>query len=65
MAENKVPGVIHIHVDDINSVKCKTLLAYCSAFHYTHHVQADKDVRRSVKRRLLVGEPRIVSDEID
>jgi hypothetical protein len=65
MAEKKVPGTIQIHVDDINSLKCKTLLAYCSALHYTHHVQADKDVSRSVKRRLLVGEPRIVSDETD
>jgi hypothetical protein len=65
MAEKKVPGTIHIHVDDLNSLKCKTLLKYCSAFHYTHQVQPDKDVRRSMKDRLVVGQPRIVSDEID
>jgi hypothetical protein len=26
MAEKKVPGTVHIHVDDINSLKFKTLL---------------------------------------
>jgi hypothetical protein len=65
MAEKKVPGVIHIHVDDVNSLRCKTLLAYCGALHYRHHFQADKDVRRSMRAKLVVGEPRIVSDEID
>jgi hypothetical protein len=65
MADKKVSGTITIQVDDINSLKCKTLLSYCNAFHYTCHVQADKDVRRSMRARLVVGEPRIISDEID
>ena len=60
MAEMKVPGTIHIHVDDVNS-----LLAYCGALHYKYHFQTDKDVRRSMRAKLVVGEPRIVSDEID
>jgi len=28
MAEKKVSGTVHIHVDDINSLRLKTLLAY-------------------------------------
>jgi hypothetical protein len=45
MAEKKVSGTVHIHVDDINSLKSKTLLTYCNALNYKYHVQSDKDVR--------------------
>jgi hypothetical protein len=65
MAEKKVSGTVHIHVDDINSLKSKTLLTYCNALNYKYHVQSDKDVRRSMRPRLVTGEPRIVTDEVD
>jgi hypothetical protein len=31
MAEKRVSGTVHIHVDDINSLRFKTLLAYTTA----------------------------------
>ena len=65
MTKKKVSGTVHIHVDDINSLKCKTLLTYCNALNYKYYVQFDKDVRRSVRPRLVTGEPRIVTDEVD
>ena len=65
MAGKKVSGTVHIHVDDINSLRFKTLLAYTSALNYKYSVQSDKDIRRSVRRGLVIGEPRITSDEID
>jgi hypothetical protein len=48
MADKKVSGTVHIHVDDINSLKFKTLLTYCNALNYKYYVQSDKDVRRSM-----------------
>ena len=63
MAQRKVAATIQVRVDDVNSLKCKTLLAYCGALHYTYEIQSDKDIKRSVRRRLVVGEPRIISDE--
>jgi hypothetical protein len=44
MAEKKVSGTVHIHVDDINSLRLKTLLAYTSALNYKYSVQSDKDM---------------------
>jgi hypothetical protein len=59
-------GTIQIRVDDLNSLRCKTLLAYASALHYKYEIVEDKDVKRSARRsRMVVGEPRIVTDEID
>ena len=63
MAEKRVSGTVHIHVDDINS--CKTLLAYTTALNYKYSLQSDKDIRRSVRRRYVMGEARIVTDEMD
>jgi hypothetical protein len=65
MAEKRVSGTVHIHVDDINSLRFKTLLAYTTALNYKYSLQSDKDIRRSVRRRYVMGEPRIVTDEID
>lgn len=65
MAERKVSGTVHIHVDDIKSLRFKTLLAYTSALNYKYSVQSDKDIRRSGRRRLVTGEPRIVTDEME
>jgi hypothetical protein len=65
MSKKKASATIQIRVDDINSLRCKTLLAYASALHYKYEIVEDKDVRRSARRRSVVGEPRIVTDEID
>jgi hypothetical protein len=65
MAEKKVPGTVHIHVDDINSLKFKTLLTYCGALHYKYDVQSHKDIRRSMRPKVVTGEPRIFTDEVD
>jgi hypothetical protein len=65
MAEKKVPGTVHIQVDDINSLSFKTLLTYCGALNCKYHVQSHKDIRRSMRPRVVTGEPRIVTDEID
>ena len=65
MAEKKVSGTVHIHVDDINSLRLKTLLAYTSALNYKYSVQSDKDIRQSARRRSAMGDHRIVTDEMD
>jgi hypothetical protein len=60
MADKKVSGTITIQVDDINSLKCKTLLTYIAALHYRFNVQSYKNIRRSMKPRLLVGQAKAV-----
>jgi hypothetical protein len=65
MVEKKISGTVHIHVEDINSLRFKTLLAYCSALNYKYYVQSDNDIKRSMRSRLVTGEPRIVTDELD
>jgi hypothetical protein len=47
MAGKKISGTVHIHVDDINSLRFKTLVAYCNALNYKYYVQSDKDIKRS------------------
>jgi hypothetical protein len=54
MAEGKMPRTIHIHADDVNSLMCKTLLAYCGG-HYKYDFQADEDVKRSPNAKLVAG----------
>jgi hypothetical protein len=45
MADNKVPATITIHVDDVVSLKCKTLLTYIAALHYRFDVQSHKNIK--------------------
>lgn len=56
MADEKVPATITIHVDDINSLKCKTLLTYITALHYKFDVQSHRNIERSMKPKLALGQ---------
>jgi hypothetical protein len=42
VSKKKVSGTIQIRVDDINSLRCEALLAYCGALHYKYEIQSDK-----------------------
>ena len=60
------PATVHIYFDNVNSESYQTFLAYLDRLQYKYDVEMGKsiDVRRSsMKRRMVTGEPRIVTDE--
>ena len=67
MAEKKFPATVRVYFDNVNSESYQTFLAYCDRLEYKYDVELGKsiDVRRSVKRRLVTGEPRIITDEME
>ena len=67
MAEKKFPVTVHVHFDNVNSESYQTFLAYCDRLEYKYDVEMDKsiDVRRSMKPRIVTGEPRIITDEME
>jgi hypothetical protein len=48
-----------------NSESYQTFLAYCDRLQYKYEVELRKsiDVKRSMKPRIVTGEPRIITDE--
>ena len=67
MAETRLPATVHVYFDNVNSGSYQTFLAYCDRLEYKYDVELGKsiDVRRSMKRRIVTGEPRIITDEMD
>ena len=67
MAETKFPATVRVYFDNVNSESYQTFLAYCDRLEYKYDVELGKsiDVRRSMKRRIVTGEPRIITDEMD
>ena len=66
MAEKKLPATVHVYFDNVNSESYQTFLAYCDRLEYKYDVELGKiDVRRSMKRRIVTGEPRIITDEME
>ena len=67
MAERKIPATVHVYFDNINSESYQTFLAYLDRLEYKYAVEMRKsiDVKRSMKPRIVTGEPRIITDEIE
>ena len=66
MAEKTSPATVHVYFDNVNSKSYQTFLAYCDRLEYKYDVELGKiDVRRSMKRRIVTGEPRIITDEME
>ena len=67
MAERKFPATVHVYFENINSESYQTFLAYCDRLECRYDVEMGKsiDVRRSMTPRIVTGEPRIITDEIE
>ena len=67
MAEKKFSVTVHVYFDDVNSESYQTFLAYCDRLEYKYDVELGKpiDVRRSMKRSIVTGEPTIITDEME
>ena len=60
------PATVHVYFDNVNSDSYQTFLAYLDRLQYKYDVEMGKsDVRRSMKRRMVTGEPKIVTDEME
>jgi hypothetical protein len=67
MAKKKFPATVHVYFDDVNSESYQTFLAFCDRLEIKYDVEMGKpiDVRRSMKFRIVTGEPRIITDEME
>jgi hypothetical protein len=67
MAERKFPATVHVYFDNINSESYQTFLAHCDRLEYKYDVEMRKsiDVKRSMKPRVVTGEPRTITDEME
>ena len=67
MAEKRWPATVCVYFDNVNSESYQTFLAYCERLEYKYDVQMGNsiDVRRSMKPRIVTGQPRIITDEME
>jgi hypothetical protein len=67
MVEKQLPATVHVFFDKVNSESYQTFLAYCDRLEYKYDVEMGKsiDVKRSMKRRIVTGEPRIITGEME
>jgi hypothetical protein len=66
MDGKKFSATVHVYFDNVNSESYQTFLAYCDRLEYKYDVEMGEfDVRRSMKRRIVAGEPRIITDEME
>ena len=67
MDEKKIPATVHVYFDNVNSESYQTFLAHCDRLEFKYAVELGKpiDVKRSMKRRMATGEPRIITDEME
>ena len=67
MDEKTSPATVHVYFDNVNSESYQTFLAYCERLQYKYDVEMAKsiDVKRSMKPRIVTGQPRIITDEIE
>jgi hypothetical protein len=67
MVEKQFPATVHVYFDNVNSEGYQTFLAYCDRLGYKYDVEMGKaiDVKRSMKRRIVTGDPRIITDEME
>jgi hypothetical protein len=67
MAEKKFPATVRVYFGDVNSESYQTFLAFCDRLEIRYDVEMGKsiDVKRSMKPRIVTGQPRIITDEIE
>ena len=67
MAEKRWPATVRVYFDNVNSESYQTFLAYCDRLQSKYDVEMGKsiDVKRSMKRRMVTGDPRIITDETE
>ena len=67
MAEKRWPATVRVYFDNVNSESYQTFLAYCERLEYKYDVELRKsiDVKRSMKPRIVTGQPRKITDEME
>ena len=67
MVEKKFPATVRVYFDNVNSESYQTFLAYCDRLAYRYDVEMGKstDVKRSMRPRIVTGQPRIITDEME
>jgi hypothetical protein len=67
MVEKKFPATVRVYFDNVNSESYQTFLAYCERLEYKYDVEMGKsiDVKRSMRPRIVTGQPRIITDEME
>ena len=67
MVEKKFPATVRVYFDNVNSESYQTFLAYCDRLAYRYDVEMGKsiDVKRSMRSRIVTGQPRIITDEME
>ncbi len=62
-----VPATVHVHVDNVNTNEYERLLNFCSSLGYEYeiklHMPVEEKDEPGRKPRLVIGEPRLVTDE--
>jgi hypothetical protein len=63
----KIPAIVHVHVDNINTNEYERLLSFCSSLGYEYEIKLQRPVQekdeRARKPRLVTGQPRLITDE--
>ena len=59
MTEKKFPATVRVYFDNVNSESYQTFLAYCE------EMGKSIDVKRSMRPRIVTGQPRIITDEME
>ena len=67
MVEKKFPATVRVYFDNVNSESYQTFLAYGDRLAYRYDVEMGKsiDVKRSMRPRIVTGQPRIITDEME
>ena len=67
MVEKKFPATVRVYFDNVNSESYQTFLTYCDRLAYRYDVEMGKsiDVKRSMRPRIVTGQPRIITDEME
>ena len=67
MAEKKCPATVRVYFDNVNSESYQTFLAYCDRLECKYDIEMGKsiDVKQYMKPRIVTGEPRIITDEME
>ena len=67
MVEKKFPATVRVYFDNVNSESYQTFPAYCDRLAYRYDVEMGKsiDVKRSMRPRIVTGQPRIITDEME
>jgi len=63
----KVPATVHVHVDNVNTNEYERLLNFCGSLGYEFEIKLHGPVAETDeparKPRVVIGEPRLITDE--